>query len=55
MPGRGNRSVFQAAAQDDVLAPECLERQVALLESDTGHHIAWFFCARNIVDAKTMS
>jgi glycosyltransferase involved in cell wall biosynthesis len=43
---------FKLLPQDDVLAPECLERQVASLESDTDHHIALVFCARNIVDAK---
>lgn len=39
--------------QDDLLAPGCLQRQVAVLESDARHEIAIVFCARTIVDAES--
>jgi glycosyltransferase involved in cell wall biosynthesis len=37
---------------DDLLAPDCLEKQVAVLEQDTEQCIALVFCARSIIDAK---
>ena len=43
---------FKLLPQDDVLAPECLARQVAVLLSDLDQRIALVFCARNIVDAE---
>jgi glycosyltransferase involved in cell wall biosynthesis len=41
---------FKLLPQDDVLAADCLERQVAVLETDTMQRIALVFCARDIVD-----
>lgn len=32
--------------QDDVLAPHCLSRQVAIMQADTGGKLAFTFCAR---------
>lgn len=42
---------FKLLPQDDLLAPQCLERQVSVLESDAAQRIALVFCARNIIDA----
>ena len=44
---------FKLLPQDDVLAPTCLQRQVAVLEADERHQIALVFCARTIVDARS--
>ncbi|MEO8026049.1 MAG: glycosyltransferase [Bryobacteraceae bacterium] len=41
---------FKLLPQDDVLAPECLARQAAVLEADAHQQIALVFCARNILD-----
>jgi glycosyltransferase involved in cell wall biosynthesis len=38
--------------QDDVLAPDCLEREVAILERDTEGRLAFVFSARKIIDAQ---
>ena len=37
--------------QDDLIARECLARQVAVLEADHSHTLALVFCARTIIDA----
>jgi glycosyltransferase involved in cell wall biosynthesis len=42
---------FKLLPQDDVLAPDCLQREVAVLETDRHHQIALVFCARTIIDA----
>ena len=36
--------------QDDLLAPDCLERQVAVLDADSRHEFALVFSARRIID-----
>jgi glycosyltransferase involved in cell wall biosynthesis len=36
--------------QDDLLAPDCLEQQVAVFESDQPRNLALVFCARQIID-----
>ncbi|MFM8332409.1 MAG: glycosyltransferase family 2 protein [Candidatus Methylumidiphilus sp.] len=41
---------FKLLPQDDVLAPNCLGRQVDVLDSDEGQTIALVFCARNIIN-----
>lgn len=41
---------FKLLPQDDLLAPECLARQVDVLEADVRQHLALVFCARSIVD-----
>jgi glycosyltransferase involved in cell wall biosynthesis len=41
--------------QDDLLAPECLARQVAVLEADIRQHLALVFCARSIIDADSQT
>jgi len=41
---------FKLLPQDDLLAPDCLQQQVAVLEQDTEKHIALVCCARSIID-----
>jgi glycosyltransferase involved in cell wall biosynthesis len=41
---------FKLLPQDDLLAPECLARQVAVLEADQSERLALVFCARMIID-----
>jgi glycosyltransferase involved in cell wall biosynthesis len=55
--GNWNRCLDEAAGtyyrllpQDDVLAPDCLQRQIEVLEADTRHEIALVFSARTIID-----
>ena len=55
--GNWNRSLREATGryvkilpQDDLLAPDCLARQVAVLEADEGHELALVFCARRVID-----
>lgn len=43
---------FKLLPQDDLLAPDCLAKQVAILEQDDAHRIALVYCARTIVDAQ---
>ena len=38
--------------QDDLLFPQCLEKQVRVLEEDEQQRLALVFCARKIVDAR---
>ena len=56
--GNWNRCLDEAAGtyyrllpQDDVLAPDCLQRQIEVLEADTRHEIALVFSARTIIDS----
>lgn len=42
---------FKLLPQDDLLAPDCLERQVAVLETTRSVPLALAFCARAIIDA----
>jgi glycosyltransferase involved in cell wall biosynthesis len=42
---------FKLLPQDDLLAPDCLQRQVEVFESDVNRDIALVFCARRILDA----
>ena len=42
---------FKLLPQDDLLAPDCLARQVAVFEEDTANRIALVFGARAVVDA----
>jgi glycosyltransferase involved in cell wall biosynthesis len=43
---------FKLLPQDDLIAPTCLEKQVAVLETDREHKLALVFCARTILDAR---
>ncbi len=43
---------FKLLPQDDLLRPDCLERQVEVLESDLDRNIALVFCARRILDGR---
>jgi len=43
---------FKLLPHDDVLMPECLARQVQVLECDQHEHLALVFCARTIVDQR---
>lgn len=38
--------------QDDLLARDCLARQVEVLDQDRGHRLALVFCSRAIIDAQ---
>jgi len=42
---------FKLLPQDDLLAPNCLARQVAVLAADAEEHFALVFCARSIIDS----
>jgi len=42
---------FKLLPQDDLLAPDCLARQVAVFEQDAAKRIALVFGAREVVDA----
>ncbi len=42
---------FKLLPQDDLLEPNCLEQQVAVLEADVEERIALVFCARSIIDS----
>lgn len=42
---------FKLLPQDDLIAPECLATQAAVLEEDKAQNIALVCCARNIVNA----
>lgn len=42
---------FKLLPQDDLLAPDCLARQVAALEAPRSAPLALVFCARTIIDA----
>ena len=43
---------FKLLPHDDVLAQDCLSRQVDILENDPNELIALVFCARHIIDQK---
>jgi glycosyltransferase involved in cell wall biosynthesis len=43
---------FKLLPQDDLIAPDCLAEQVAVLEADQAHRLALVFCARTILDAR---
>ena len=56
--GNWNRCLSEARGeyikllpQDDLLRPDCLKRQVDVLDEDTSTSLALVFCARNIIDA----
>lgn len=42
---------FKLLPMDDLIAPDCLEKQVAVLEQDSEQRIALVFCARSVIDA----
>lgn len=42
---------FKLMPQDDLLAPDCLARQVAVFEQDSEHRLALVFGARDVIDA----
>jgi len=44
---------FKVLPQDDLLARECLARQVAVLEADAREELALVFSARSIIDERT--
>lgn len=55
--GNWNKCLAEAKGQyikllphDDVLHPECLKKQVQILDDDTGSEIAFVFCARRIIN-----
>ncbi|WP_394756016.1 glycosyltransferase family 2 protein [Rhodoferax sp.] len=43
---------FKLLPHDDLLAPDCLEKQVAVLENDPAGQIALVFGSRNIIDTE---
>jgi glycosyltransferase involved in cell wall biosynthesis len=57
--GNWNRCLTEARGkylkllpQDDLLSPDCLAKQVAILDKDFAQKIALVFCARMIIDAR---
>jgi glycosyltransferase involved in cell wall biosynthesis len=44
---------FKLLPHDDLIAPECLSRQVAVLEADRDERLALVFCARRIIDSRS--
>ena len=43
---------FKLLPQDDLLGPDCLKNQIAVLDQDGAQGLALVFCARTIVDAR---
>lgn len=44
---------FKLLPHDDLIAPDCLARQVAVLEADPQERLALVFCARRIIDGRS--
>jgi len=44
---------FKLLPHDDLIAPDCLARQVAVLEADHDERLALVFCARRIIDDRS--
>ena len=44
---------FKLLPHDDLIAPDCLARQVAVLEADPEERLALVFCARRIIDGRS--
>jgi len=44
---------FKLLPHDDLIAPDCLARQVAVLEADRDQRLALVFCARRIIDSRS--
>ena len=44
---------FKLLPQDDLIAPECLARQVEVLEADREERLALVCCARRIIDGRS--
>ncbi len=44
---------FKLLPHDDLIAPDCLARQVAVLEADRAERLALVFCARRIIDSRS--
>ena len=44
---------FKLLPQDDLIAPECLARQVEVLERDRAESVALVGCARTIIDGRS--
>ena len=44
---------FKLLPHDDLIAPDCLARQVAALEADPDERLALVFCARRIIDSRS--
>jgi glycosyltransferase involved in cell wall biosynthesis len=44
---------FKLLPHDDLIAPDCLARQVAVLEADNNERLALVFCARRIIDSRS--
>jgi glycosyltransferase involved in cell wall biosynthesis len=53
--GEARGKYFKLMPQDDLLAPDCLARQVAVLDADTAQCIALVFGGREIIDAQGKS
>ena len=51
MPFACHGQILKLLPQDDLLAPTCLEMQVAVLDRDTAERVALVFCARRVVDS----
>jgi glycosyltransferase involved in cell wall biosynthesis len=46
---------FKLLPQDDLIAPECLARELEVLDADRAERLALVFCARSIIDRRSRS
>ena len=44
---------FKLLPHDDLIAPDCLARQVEVLEADHAERLALIFCARHVIDVRS--
>jgi glycosyltransferase involved in cell wall biosynthesis len=44
---------FKLLPHDDLIAPDCLAREVAVLDADPDERLALVFCARRIIDGRS--
>ena len=44
---------FKLLPHDDLIAPDCLARQVAVLDADREERLALVFCGRRIIDSRS--
>lgn len=50
-----NGKYLKLLPQDDLLAPDCLAKQIAILDLDVTEKIAFVFCSRMIIDSSSRS
>jgi len=45
--------MFKLLPHDDLIAPDCLAREVEVLQADRAERLALAFCARRVIDARS--